>query len=419
MAAYMIALSVAGLRLSSPLILGLAVLPIGSLLLLGSRVGSREAGRFPNSPVLEFRAVPLLPRRLSVGIIITLAVLAFVGSLAEPIAEVDAAAAWSLHAKVFFFERTALPDYLTLGGCGRFVSHWPPLFPLAQTWTHIAIGAFDDLAVKITFPFYFLALLAIVYGTLRRHLSSPYSLAVLITLASVPALVVPFPAGSVASGYADLPLAMATAGGVSALLLWIRTRDRRALLLAAVFAGLAIWTKREGLVFAAASGAAVWAFCLFSLERRGKMAPAHAVMFTSVCLACLLLQVLYRRQFSGPFFCEVISGAHASPGPALRKFLEVSRFMLLEMLNPIRWGFLWLLAGVLVVVRFRALKMPVVGLLAFLILVQIAAAVLFMTADRCSARYHAALDMRRVLIHVAPAATMLIALLGAAPADAH
>jgi len=170
--AYLIVLSVLRLRFSLALVLALAVIPLGSLL-TGRGSASEEQPANGGRGVPRFCAGDLLPRKVSMVVIAVFVGLTFVGSLNEPIAEVDSAAAWALHAKVFFAEGTALPTYLTSGGCGRFVSHWPPLFPLMQASTYLAIGAFDDHAVKITFPFLFVALLGVVYGVLRRYLGGP------------------------------------------------------------------------------------------------------------------------------------------------------------------------------------------------------------------------------------------------------
>lgn len=395
--------------------LGLVLLPIASVVLVkvGRRRGAQahailNGGQLPD-------CIQILPRGVLVAVLLAAVAVVFVGSLAEPIAEVDATAAWAFHAKVFFYERTVQPAYLTDGGCGRSLSHWPPLYPLAQTWTHMAMGTYDDLRVKITFPLYFLAVLGIIYGSLKCHFPRSYCLAMLVILATVPALVVPFPAGSVASGYADLPLALFFAAAASALVWWVSTGNGRVLLLAAVYASLGMWVKREGLAFAGICTASVWLFWLTSHEKRRANGIRMPITFALVCGASLLLQYLHRLKFVGPFFCEVVNGDVGIPGGAMVKFAELSAYLLLEVANPSRWGFLWLLAILLVILRYRAIRHPVAALLLFLIAGQIAATLIFMLLDPCSAKYHAMLNMRRVLIHLAPIATLFVGIAAAVP----
>jgi hypothetical protein len=129
---------------------------------------------------------------------------------------------------------TAAPVYLTSGACGSTISHWHPLVPLIQTWAHIVMGGCDDHAVKILFPTISVGVLALPYETLRRFLPGSYKLTMLLIVATIPTIVVHFPGGSVASGYADIALALFFTAVTGSLIMWVIYRDMRSILIAAL-----------------------------------------------------------------------------------------------------------------------------------------------------------------------------------------
>ena len=402
---WMILLSLAGLRFSVAAILPLAVVAI--LARLRERNRMLEADAAPGDPGPRLLPVPVAAILLAAA-----AGVVFLGSFQEPIAEVDAIAHWAMHAKVFAHDRTALPVFLTAGGVGDGVSHWPPLLPLAQTWSHLAMGAYDPRLIKGIFPLFYLAILALLAGALRRHLPRGPVLAGVVLWATLPALVVPFPAGSIASAYADAPLSLYLAATAAALLAWVLDRSNRSLVLAGILAGAALWLKREGLVFAGVAVAGVWIRLLFfGGRRRGARALASGALFSMIVIASIALQALYKSRFPGPFTGDPIDlGALLSAG-GLRRIAESAGYLIREGLHPGRWGFLWIGFVLLVFARIRRIADPPVALLLFLLAGQLAAALAGMAVSEFAIERIARLDMRRVLIQVAPLAAMAIAFL--------
>jgi hypothetical protein len=88
--------------------------------------------------------------------------------------------------------------------------------------------------------------------------------------------------------------------------------------------------------------------------------------------------------------------------------------MVLEAANPCKWGFLWIILVLLVGLRARYLRRPAIGLPLVLLAAQLGAASLFMVLSGLAMTRHSRLNMRRVLIHVAPVATLVIGPLAAA-----
>ena len=150
----------------------------------------------------------------------------------------DAFSIWNLRAKFL-----AAGDGLYARAWSPLLSATHPEYPLllssfiAACWS--AAGAVSDFAPIATSYLFFAALVSIVAGgitALRGPLSGALAA---ICLIAIPALLTEAPAQ-----YADLPLACFMAGAVLLALL-----DRPAL--AGAMAGMAAWTKDEGLLFLA------------------------------------------------------------------------------------------------------------------------------------------------------------------------
>jgi hypothetical protein len=416
LAVWSVALAALRIPLRLATLVPVAAVPVGLLLI------RRGIGRMGDTEPVNPTALPgytsssLLPTRVILLVLAVTVVAVFTGSMYEPIAEIDAVAGWGLHAKVFYHERTTFPEFFTSGACGSYVTHWRPLFPLIQTWGHLAMGTYDDHKIKLIFPFIYLSLLGVVYGTMARRLPRAYSLAVLLILATAPALVVYFPSGSVASGLADVVFALLVAAAAGSLLLWVDSAGSERLALAAVFSAAAVWTKREGLPFAALSVALVWGYWYMLRRRRAVPGLLQPLLFTLAQALSGLLLIGYMSQFPGPWMGSPLDlGGLFEAGSAVR-FLGVLKSVIFEAGNPSKWGILWIVLALLVVLRAGHLRRHTISLPFLLVAGQIGFTLLFMVVSGYTIAHHRHLDMRRALIHVAPIATLVIGLLSSASA---
>jgi hypothetical protein len=416
-AAGMLLLSAVKIPFSVMSILLLTLVPAG-LLLIRRKLQRRKPSR-SETPRLDvaFSCCHLLPSRLAVLLLVSVIAIVFVGSFLEPIAEHDPVAAWSFHAKIFFYERTALPTYFTSGMCGEFVSHWPPLVPLIQAWMHTAMGTYDDYKVKLIFPTVFLALLAVLYGTLTRYLSRSYTLSVLLLLA-IPSLVVPFPGGSVASAYADVPFALFITAAACLLTSWVALGDHSHIILAGVLTAAAIWVKAEGLAFAVVSTVSVWIFWLISKHRHRRGTVAQPLIFSVILALSVVLIALYRSRLPGPFAPAEGEGQAVDLGRVFSPdfivlCLQNARSLAVQSVNPARSGFLWIILVLLVTLRLRLVRRHIIAMPLLLIAGQIGSAVCFMAISGASPDWWAAVAVRRILLQIAPVITLSIGLLSA------
>ncbi|MBI3606853.1 MAG: hypothetical protein HY207_02680 [Nitrospirae bacterium] len=92
-----------------------------------------------------------------------------VRSVLKPIQFWDAWATYGFKAKVIFLE-AAIPS-LTLFGWNGSLNYpdYPLGVSLQEVWVSWFVGTWDDVAVKLLFPGYVLALLCLAYGSLRER----------------------------------------------------------------------------------------------------------------------------------------------------------------------------------------------------------------------------------------------------------
>jgi hypothetical protein len=234
-------LDVAGL--ASPLaIFGIDIALAAGLAWQCFRLRTFSAQRFnpdPDSANRGFRWTWLLA--IAFGVVLVIACVRLVQmATALPVGNWDAWAIWNLRAKFL-----AGP-----GGAWRYAlspllnnSHpdYPPLLPafVARVWK--AAGSMDTLAPILTASVFFAALIALLVSAVALLRGTASALLAGLVILSTTSLLVWAP-----SQYADIPLAFYYLGAIA--LIFFRA-DSRALFFAGLCAGLAAWTKNEGIAF--------------------------------------------------------------------------------------------------------------------------------------------------------------------------
>jgi hypothetical protein len=179
---------------------------------------------------------------------------------------------WSIYgfkARVFFAHQGLPLPYFH--DPATLFSHpdYPLLLPLGETWIYNWLGVADDWALTPLIPLFYAALLTIVYASLRRLAGPAAGLVGAAALTLVP--VMQTMAGT---ANADLPFTlMATAACLSLLdAIVVPWRAAPALAMAGLWTGLAMWTKKEGLLLCGALALAVVVFSLTARRRAGESA---------------------------------------------------------------------------------------------------------------------------------------------------
>ncbi len=160
---WMLALSSLGLHFSLPLIL----LP---LLVLAAGLQFFNTVREPRHPGADLPSpAPLAPPApfgvwdwVFIGLLIALFLFVIPRAVMYPVWAWDAISTWGFKAKVFY-----LRGIVDLGG---FQAHnyYPDLVPLLCTYLYLWLGQVNDHLVKLVFPIWGGAFLALLFGMLRR-----------------------------------------------------------------------------------------------------------------------------------------------------------------------------------------------------------------------------------------------------------
>jgi hypothetical protein len=152
----------------------------------------------------------------------------------------------------------------------RVWSHqgYPLLVPLTEFWVYRWVGGAHQTLVKLLFPAFYLSLAGFLYGALRRTGGRRIALAGCLALGFVPSLAVG--SGAAIYGYCDVPLAAAVLGSSAFAARGLRTGARRDFVMAALLSSSAVWTKREGVLFAAYLAIAVILIQWLRARREGE-----------------------------------------------------------------------------------------------------------------------------------------------------
>jgi hypothetical protein len=192
----------------------------------------------------------------------------------------DAWAIWLFKAKAFAADG-GVKMFLERAGEFNAQPSYPLLVPLYGAFL-LKLGGTDQAAKAIS-PLFFVALLGAFYSLAGRFASRPVALVFTAMLANLH--MVNITAFELA-GYADTTLSVYLLLGAGFLYAWYREDRAEDLVLAAGFAGLAAWTKNEGIYFVAAVGVLV-------VARRPRAWRVVAVVGAVTVLPWMVLRQVY------------------------------------------------------------------------------------------------------------------------------
>jgi hypothetical protein len=267
-------LSLAGLVPSTAAVLGILVVAASVL---------AAAGRGSRRPRI---ARPTAPLRWYEGALVALLALPSAWVVADallvPLHNIDAIAIWGLKGKVLALESVRASGYFHDPTLSYSHQDYPLLVPFLTATVYALRGGVDESLAKLAQAGLFGALLLVLYGGFRRHLSRASALVLLLLFLASPSLL-----AQAAGGLADPALMLFHAASLVALLAWLDTDDDAWLALGALLTAFLVFTKNEGMALAAIQLAV---FSLAALREGGGRLRAlwgHAALALALLLPWL------------------------------------------------------------------------------------------------------------------------------------
>ncbi|MGA2280979.1 MAG: glycosyltransferase family 39 protein [Verrucomicrobiota bacterium] len=337
-----------------------------------------------------------------VPLVVTLAGLAMIaaGALSAPLVEWDAFAIWGFKAKVLTHEALRLtPAYfhdLTLS-----YSHldYPLMVPFLTAGAYAAMGTVDDQTGKLVSVFLDVLVVPMVYLGLRWKLRR---LPAACLSAIVTMLPVMFRSGGV--GCADLPLTMFYAGSIFYVARWIDRQQWQDLILAILFSVFAAFTKNEGTVLVLMNGAVILGFGLWGGRRRAWVGAAAFFMGLLAIDAAWLIWSRSLPRTHEDYGSKLLSSALVTHLPKLKEIIPA---MLVQTTEFHVWGLLWIMAGVLALLGWRALARPYVLALWILLGLHLMSYALAYSVTPWDLNVLMPMTVDRLLLHTVPAVIFL------------
>jgi hypothetical protein len=171
---------------------------------------------------------------------------------AKPLDDYDGWAIWGMKAKALTLLDWADPALFASEGARAAHLDYPLLVPSLEAIAARTMGGFEPRLVHLQFLLLGVAAIAALHALLHERVQAWLLWPFLVALATAPAV-----SGQLLTAYADLPLAFFVAGGLVAAARWATDGEPRLLALATLFLGAACLTKNEGVIFAAATYAAL------------------------------------------------------------------------------------------------------------------------------------------------------------------
>jgi 4-amino-4-deoxy-L-arabinose transferase-like glycosyltransferase len=316
----------------------------------------------------------------------------------------DAFAIWQLKAKVLAIHALhPRPDYFTDVSLSFSHLRYPILVPMLSAGVHAMSHTLHSGLEKSPAILLTIGLGAAVYSAIRMHRG-------ILPAAACTALVLTLPAmlNYAGSGTADLPLAAFYAASLLSLFRWQAERQNRDLLLFAIFTAALPWTKNEGIAMAAANLLVL--FFLTPRPRTGRYLRRE-IFAAILVLAIYLPWMLYTHRLprTDENYAQLLTPANLAAG--IGRLPGILAALFGEMVALYNWGIFWLLLPAAALIKFRrTFTRPAATLWILLILQFLSLLPPFMVVANWNLAELLRVTQDRLLLHLAPAAAILIGL---------
>ncbi len=342
----------------------------------------------PYFPKLTFR----LQLREKIFVILILLLLLFVGfeSILRPVQAWDAWDNWLFRSKVFYYHNTIDQYYFHYAQ-----DEYPLIIPLVGTFGYIMMGQINDRLILLLFFMFYLCLGGIFFGTVRRLSSTQNALLFTFLLLSLQNLI--RHGGRFEAGQADLALSYYIFSGTILLASFIKKKSKKTAILLSVFLGIAGQIKYDGMAFIVI---VMLVFLLYVVKWK-------QYRYAYLLLPSFLLLIpwnLYKLLNQLPENFLFRSGINIH----IERFVIVILSMSKEFFNIKNWNLLWIVFFVSLIFFWNRGKKAKLFLV--VLSLQWLSYFLVFLMTPTNPVTHIANIIDKLYIHLAPIATLIIAL---------
>ena len=208
---------------------------------------------------------------------------AFFKALIKPMDSFDSIGNFAFKSKLFFFNRYIPYEFFMDRSIDIQHPDYPLFIPLSETWIYMFLRNWNDLLVKAIFPAFFVVMLVLFFFALKRIIGRRLSLVSTFFLATIPHFL-----NYATIGYADFALIMFYSMSFIYMFLWmVDDRKKIYLILSALLAVLALWTKQEAKMLTLINIFVLFLYLFIERARLNRSDLRRAGYYTLVVLLCL------------------------------------------------------------------------------------------------------------------------------------
>jgi hypothetical protein len=323
----------------------------------------------------------------------------FFRALIRPLESYDAIAIYAIKAKIIYIARSIPADFF--GELARIFPHpdYPINIPLAEVMAYLSMGSMNDQLVKLIFPLFFIATLCLVYYAIRRFSTRTYALLFAFLLASIPQF-----SNYATNGYHDMVLSFYTFGSVLFLLLWFDERSSPGfLILSAIMAGLAGWTKNEGLLYCVTGSVVLFTFLAANRRNITKKEIYLALMYIGIIIAISSPWAIAKAR--AHITNQEIDLARITPSFLVHQLYKIKVILYefqKEFFGPKKWLIVWPVAAFAILSNLKKAFGGTNKYIALSLFLTISGYILFYMISSVEVSYFVSKTWARFLLHFLP-----------------
>ena len=264
---------------------------------------------------------------------------------------------------------------------------------------YMAMRNLNDQLVKLIFPLFFLGILCLLYFAIRRFASRTYALLFTFLLASIPQF-----NAYAANAYQELPLAFYYFASALFLFRWIEDKsDIRSLIVSAVMAALAAWTKNEGLLYCVINTILVITYSFVNRKSSSSKSIYAPILYIGMIGVILAPWIWIKHQYG--IVNDEINLLNANPVYLIKQLPKIGPIfyeLQKQLFGPKKWNILWIIVILVSVFNYKKISKDIKKYITVSLILAFFGYVFFYMISYVDVVFFASKTWGRFLLHLLP-----------------